>query len=161
MSAKRALQLEDKESVGDKATPMKMPALERTFSPYTGTRVMSPAPGTKGNYQARRKTSSAHKTQAAQQDKLEKLRSKVKKSVQSILKARQDLESHLPLEGSSELRRLFPRRPGDLLTELEKHRELVAKVELSFAMDMVDRQSRFTGFPPTGNSHEFLKSLLR
>lgn len=29
-------------------TPLKMTALERTFSPHTGTRVMSPGPGTGG-----------------------------------------------------------------------------------------------------------------
>ncbi|XP_062412480.1 uncharacterized protein itgb3bp [Sardina pilchardus] len=161
MSAKRALQLENKEHVSDNVTPMKMPALERTFSPHTGTRVMSPTPGTKGNYQDRRETTNGHRTQATQQDQLEKLRSNLEKSVQSILKTRQDLESHLPVEGSSELSRLFPRSPGDLLTELEKHRKLVAKVESSFAMDVVDRQSHFTGFPPAGNSREFLKALLR
>ncbi|XP_042564754.1 uncharacterized protein LOC122133210 [Clupea harengus] len=147
MPVKRALRLEDK-----KTTPLKRPALEKTFSPLTGTHLMSPVPATPGNYQASEETTSAGKAQSAPQKKLEKLRSNLEKSAQSILNARQDLESQLPLEGSSELKRLFSRGTGDLLKELEEHRKLVDKVESSFAMGrMRERESHFTGLPPAGN----------
>ncbi|CAM4625251.1 unnamed protein product [Leuciscus chuanchicus] len=56
------------------------------------------------------------------------LRSKVNKSLKDLMKYRQQLETLLPVEGSSELRSLFLMSPADLPTELKRHENLSAKV---------------------------------
>ncbi|KAJ8376243.1 hypothetical protein SKAU_G00068230 [Synaphobranchus kaupii] len=157
MPVKRTLRLEEKEN----QTPAKRPVPEGTYSPLTGTGILSPAPSPKGHFKARGKTDNPTKIQKPQTDaeKLHALRSKIEGSVKAFKKARQQLEEMVPTEGSSELKTFFSRGSADLRTELRKNRELVAKVETLLKGNGACCY-RFQGFVKPSSSAEFLKSIL-
>ncbi|XP_061094442.1 uncharacterized protein itgb3bp isoform X2 [Conger conger] len=156
MPVKRALHLQDKEN-----TPAKRPVPVGTYSPLTGTGVLSPAPSPKGHFKARGKTDNLTKTQKPQTDaeKLHALRSKIEGSLKAFKKARRQLEEVMPTEGSSELKAFFSRGSADLQTELRRNRELVAKAEAHLKGNGAGCY-RFQGFAKPGSSYEFLKSIL-
>ncbi|KAK2889232.1 hypothetical protein Q8A67_014607 [Cirrhinus molitorella] len=138
MPVKRALQLQDKEN-----SPAKRQAPNRDYSPMTGTQLMSPT--TKpaaGNSRAGGKKTNPPQTKEPMTDaeRIPFLRSKVKKSFKDLMKYRQQLETLVPVESSSELRSLLLMSPADLQTELKRHENLWLK--------------------QTGSSYEFLKAVL-
>ncbi|XP_077054761.1 centromere protein R isoform X5 [Siphateles boraxobius] len=153
-SVKRAFHLQDKEN-----SPAKRHAPNRNYSPMTGPRLTKPAAG---NSRAGGKKMNPSQTKEPMTDaeRLLFLRSKVKKSLKDLMKYRQQLETLLPIEGSSELRSLFLMSPADLQTELKRHENLSAKVA-SCAHRADTNKGRFQGLKQTGSSFEFLKAILR
>ncbi|XP_036375688.1 uncharacterized protein si:dkey-148h10.5 [Megalops cyprinoides] len=107
-------------------TPAKRHAPETTFSPVTGTRLMSPVHTPKDHFKAKGKTDNPSKKQRPLTDaeKLHALRSEIEGSVTVFKKTKQKLEKILSTEGSSELKTFFSRGSADLQTELCRHREL-------------------------------------
>ncbi|XP_051567586.1 centromere protein R-like [Myxocyprinus asiaticus] len=130
---KRALHLHDKEN-----TPTKRHALNRNYSPVTGTRLMSPMTKPAGNSKAGGKTTNPKtKEPMTDTERIVFLRSKVKRSLKDLMKYRRQLVTLLPVEGSSELRSLLLMSPADLQTELKRHENLLVKVfSLSHVLDM-------------------------
>ncbi|CAB1323918.1 unnamed protein product [Coregonus sp. 'balchen'] len=122
MPAKRTLRLEDKDN-----TPAKRPAPDRNYSPLTGTYQMSPSAAFQaGKAKASGKTANSCKPQVPQTEVeiLHAISSKLEASVGAFIKARQELETIVAAEGSSELKSFFSRGSADLKTELRRHREL-------------------------------------
>ncbi|KAL1272790.1 hypothetical protein QQF64_028652 [Cirrhinus molitorella] len=157
MPVKRALQLQDKEN-----SPAKRQAPNRDYSPMTGTQLMSPT--TKpaaGNSRAGGKKTNPPQTKEPMTDaeRIPFLRSKVKKSFKDLMKYRQQLETLVPVESSSELRSLLLMSPADLQTELKRHENLCAKVA-SCAHKADTHKGHFQGLKQTGSSYEFLKAVL-
>ncbi|XP_073708770.1 centromere protein R [Garra rufa] len=157
MPVKRALQLQDKEN-----SPAKRQAPNRHYSPMTGTQLMSPV--TKpaaGNSRAGGKKTNPPQTKEPVTDaeRIPFLRSKVKKSFKDLMKYRQQLETLVPVEGSSELRSLLLMSPADLQTELKRHENLCAKIA-SCAHRADTNKGHFQGLKQTGSSFEFLKAVL-
>ncbi|XP_051752279.1 uncharacterized protein itgb3bp isoform X1 [Ctenopharyngodon idella] len=150
---KRALQLEDKEN-----SPAKRHAPNRNYSPLTGTQLTKPAAG---NSRAGGKKTNPPQTKEPMTDaeRILLLRSKVKKSLKDFMKYRQQLETLLPVEGSSELRSLLLMSPADLQTELKRHENLSAKIA-SCAHRADTNKGHFQGLKQTGSSYEFLKEIL-
>ncbi|XDV35764.1 hypothetical protein PO909_005647 [Leuciscus waleckii] len=152
MPAKRARHLQDKEN-----SPAKRHTPNRNYSPMTGTRLTKPA----GISRAGGKKMNPSQTKEPMTDakRLLFLRSKVNKSLKDLMKYRQQLETLLPVEGSSELRSLFLMSPADLPTELKRHENLSAKVA-SCARRADTNKGHFQGLKQTGSSFEFLKAIL-
>ncbi|XP_057194662.1 centromere protein R isoform X1 [Triplophysa rosa] len=157
MPVKRALQLHDKEN-----SPAKRHAPNKNYSPMTGTRLMSPA--TKpaaGTSKADGKKTNTPKTKKPMTDaeRIVFLRSKVRRSVKDIMKYRHQLETLMPVEGSSELRSLLLMGPADLQTELKRHEDLSSKVASSAHRPNTNK-GHVRGLKQTSSSYEFLKAIL-
>ncbi|XP_052415383.1 uncharacterized protein itgb3bp isoform X2 [Carassius gibelio] len=155
MPVKRALQLQDKEN-----SPAKRRAPNRDYSPMTGTQ-MSPTTRPAGNSRAGgKKTNPAQRKEPmTDAERILFLRSKVKKSFKDLMKYRQQLETLVSVEGSSELRSLLLMSPADLQTELKRHENLCAKIA-SCANKADKNKGHFQGMKQTGSSYEFLKAIL-
>ncbi|XP_067315914.1 centromere protein R isoform X1 [Pseudorasbora parva] len=153
MPAKRALQLHDKEN-----SPAKRHAPNKNYSPLTGTQLTKPAAG---NSRAGGKKTNPPQTKEPMTDaeRILFLRSKVKKSLKDLMKYKQQLETLLPVEGSSELRSLLLMSPADLQSELKRHENLSAKIA-SCAHRADTNKGHFQGLKQTGSSYEFLKAIL-
>ncbi|XP_066522030.1 centromere protein R isoform X2 [Hoplias malabaricus] len=156
MPVKRTLQLEDKEN-----TPIKRQALERIYSPLTGTMPMSPAARTQGNAKTSGKTfnNSSAKEPQTEEERMLFFRSKLEGSIAALMKTRKQLESLVPIEGSSELRSFLLMSPADLQSELKRHKELTSKVA-DCINEAQRHESCLQGTTQTGSSYDFLKEIL-
>ncbi|XP_073671256.1 centromere protein R isoform X3 [Paramisgurnus dabryanus] len=128
----------------------------------TGTRLMSPAPkSAAGTSKAGGKKTNTPKTKKPLTDpeRIVFLRTKVKRSLKDMMKYRHQLESLLPVEGSSELRSLLLMGPADLNTELRRHEDLSAKIA-SRVQRADTNKGHFQGLKQTGSSSEFIKEIL-
>ncbi|XP_056316022.1 uncharacterized protein itgb3bp isoform X2 [Danio aesculapii] len=150
MPVKRALHLEDKEN-----SPAKRHVANRNYSPMTGTTKP------KGNFKAVGKKTNPPETKEPLTDaeRMVFLRSKVQKSLKDLMKYRQQLETLVPVEGSSELRSLLLMSPADLQTELKRHEILSAKIASS-AHRADTNKGPLQGLKQTGSSSEYLKAIL-
>ncbi|XP_059426176.1 uncharacterized protein itgb3bp [Carassius carassius] len=156
MPVKRALQLQDKEN-----SPAKRRAPNRDYSPMTGTQ-MSPTtkPAASNSRAGGKKANPAQRKEPmTDAERILFLRSKVKKSFRDLMKYRQQLETLVSVEGSSELRSLLLMSPVDLQTELKRHENLCAKIA-SCAHKADTNKGHFQGKKQTGSSYEFLKTIL-
>ncbi|NP_001315061.1 centromere protein R [Danio rerio] len=150
MPAKRALDLEDKEN-----SPAKRHVANRNYSPMAG--MTKP----KGNSKAVGKKTNPPETKEPLTDaeRIVFLRSKLQKSLKDLMKYRQQLETLVPVEGSSELRSLLLMSPADLQTELKRHEILSAKIASSPHRADTNK-GPFQGLKQTGSSSEYLKAIL-
>ncbi|KAI4871892.1 hypothetical protein NFI96_014747 [Prochilodus magdalenae] len=157
MPVKRTLHLEDKEN-----TPLKKQTLGRLYSPMTGTMPMSPAAKTQaGKSRTSEKTvnSLGEKQSQTEEERMLLLRTKVERSIEALMKTRQQLETLVPIEGNSELQSFLLMSPADLQTELERHKELTSKV--AGCVKAAQRHNTcLPGTTQTGSSYEFLKEIL-
>ncbi|XP_043098679.1 uncharacterized protein LOC122347452 isoform X2 [Puntigrus tetrazona] len=155
MPVKRALQLQDKEN-----SPAKRRAPNRDCSPMTGTQ-MTPTTKPAGSSRAGGEKANPPQTKEPMTDaeRIQFLRSKVKKSFKDLMKYRQQLETLVPVEGSSELRSLLLMSPADLQTELKRHENLCDKIA-SCAHRADTDEGHFQGMKQTGSSYEYLKAIL-
>ncbi|KAM4629111.1 centromere protein R [Polymixia lowei] len=147
MPAKRALHMDNTKC----HTPSKRLAPDRNYSPMTGTASLQPAQTKATN----------HKQEIPQTDneKLHSLRSKLERSVEAFIKARQELQEIVSAGGSSELKHFFTRGSSDLRSELKRNRELTSRIESCFKENDA-HQNTLQGGVRTGSSREFLKSIM-
>ncbi|XP_072539115.1 centromere protein R [Salminus brasiliensis] len=147
---------------GKENTPSKRPNQNKVYSPVTGTVPMSPASKTQaGNSKTSGKTVSSlgRKEPKTEEERMTFYRSKVEGSVEALMKTRKQLETLMPIEGSSELRRVLLMSPADLHTELKRHKELTSKV--GSCVNAAQRhEDCLQGRTQTGSSYEFLKEIL-
>ncbi|XP_015211131.2 centromere protein R isoform X1 [Lepisosteus oculatus] len=169
LPVKRSLRLEDPEiEKQNGTTPVKkqcLPGYWKAFSPTTGTCQMSPAhpcPTSAG----KRKGSSDNNGITADCLKkqmsvtqTERLRTALQASAKNFLKAREQLEMLLPVEGSCELESFFSRESADLQAELHRHRDLIAQMEEYLNKNGI-HLSRLKDSIQHGSSYDFLKSVM-
>uniref|UniRef100_UPI00398E859A centromere protein R n=1 Tax=Pristiophorus japonicus TaxID=55135 RepID=UPI00398E859A len=139
LPVKRSLRLEKRES---EATPCKKnhEVSIDTFSPVTGTQYLSPFTPKDSQFRAKSDVAELNTEMTkmstrghlhSRQKELNKLRSKVEKSVLVIKATREKLSALQALEGSKEFEYFIGawNKSGDLTAELRRNRELMAEGE--------------------------------
>ncbi|XP_076870969.1 centromere protein R isoform X2 [Brachyhypopomus gauderio] len=114
-----------------------------------------------GNCVTRGRTVNSLETEEplSETERLVFFRTKMEEYVETLMKTRQQLETLLPIEGNSELRSFLLMGPADLLAELKRHKELIAKLDRCVHA-VPNPTSYLEGATQIGSSYEFLKKIF-
>ncbi|XP_068175239.1 centromere protein R isoform X2 [Antennarius striatus] len=128
----------------------KIPVPLRQRTPHGGTE--SPSGKTKV-------TRRAQEFPRTELEKLDCLRSKMEKSVEAFINAREELAKIISADGSSEQEHFFHGSSAELRAELKRHGELTSRVESSLK-EHEDPKHSVQGTVKIRSSYEFLKSIV-